>query len=284
MYFKLEKDIVKDGKIGDVFFLSFFIFVQVVKELIFSKGLCLCFELILVGRYLVFVFFFDKIFIFQKIKLQEECDWLKDLMSVIKLKNFGVIICIVVVNKKVEVIDVDLKGLFDKWKLMYIELCKVILFKCVFGEIDKMLFILWDLLNGDFFYIYINDEKFYNEVKEYVVGIVLECEKIVCMYDGRVGIFECFGINKQIKIMFGKKVLLLSGGYLIIEYMEVMYVIDVNFGNCKGVDGQEFNVMLINFEVVEEIVCVFQFRDMGGIVCIDFIDMYDKENNKVFFE
>src|SRR5690606_32309386 len=103
-------------------------------------------------------------------------------------------------------------------------------------------------------------------------------------YDGKLSMFEKFGINKQIKTLFGKKVPLQSGGYLIIEHTEAMHVIDVNSGNRKGADGQENNALLTNMEAAEEIARVLQLRDMGGIVCIDFIDMHDKANNKALYE
>jgi ribonuclease G len=104
------------------------------------------------------------------------------------------------------------------------------------------------------------------------------------LYDGKLDIFEKFGINKQIKTLFGKKVPLPSGGYLIIEHTEAMHVIDVNSGNRKGADGQESNALATNIEAAEEIARVLQLRDMGGIVCVDFIDMHEKENNRILFE
>jgi ribonuclease G len=63
-----------------------------------------------------------------------------------------------------------------------------------------------------------------------------------------------------------------------------MHVIDVNSGNRKGSDGQESNALSTNVEAAEEIARVLQLRDMGGIVAVDFIDMHDRENNKILFE
>ena len=71
---------------------------------------------------------------------------------------------------------------------------------------------------------------------------------------------------------------------MIIEHKEAMHVIDVNSGNRKGADGQESNALATNIEAAEEIARVLQLRDMGGIICVDFIDMHDKKNNKVLFE
>lgn len=284
LYFKGEKDIPKDGKIDDIISSSQSILVQVAKEPISSKGPRLCAEITLAGRYLVLVPFSDKISISQKIKDQAERDRLKDIMDSIRPKNFGVIIRTVAENKKIEQIDQDLKNLLEKWKTMYSNLKTAVPPKRVLGEIDKTSSILRDLLNGDFTNIHVNDESLFGEMKEFIIGIAPGREKILKLYDGKLGIFEKFGVNKQIKTLFGKKVPLPSGGYLIIEHTEAMHVVDVNSGNRKGADGQETNALLTNVEAAEEIARVLQLRDMGGIVCIDFIDMHDKENNKILFD
>ena len=63
-----------------------------------------------------------------------------------------------------------------------------------------------------------------------------------------------------------------------------MHVIDVNSGNRKGADGQESNALATNIEAAEEIARVLQLRDMGGIICVDFIDMHEKANNRTLFD
>ena len=283
-YFRMEKDIPKDGKMEDTISANQNILVQVAKEPISSKGPRLSAEITLAGRYLVLVPFSEKVSISQKIKDHAERDRLKGIMETIKPKNFGVIIRTVAENKKLEQIDQDLSNLIDKWNTMYENLKLSTPPKRVLGEMDKTSSILRDLLNGDFKNIHVNDGDLSNEVREFVSGIAPGREKIVKHYDGKIEIFERYGINKQIKTLFGKKVPLASGGYLIIEHTEAMHVIDVNSGNRKGADGQESNAHATNVEAAEEIARVLQLRDMGGIVVVDFIDMHDRENNKILFE
>ncbi len=283
-YFKSEKDIEKDGKVTDILSTSAPILVQVAKEPISSKGPRLSAEITLAGRYLVLVPFSDKISISQKIKTQEERDRLRVLMDNIKPKNFGVIIRTVAEHKKVEALDQDLRNLMEKWKTMHDNLKIAKPPRRVLGEIDKTSSILRDLLNADFTNIHVSDSKLLDELKEYISGIAPGREKILKLYDGKLSIFERFGINKQIKTMFGKKVPLASGGYLIVEHTEAMHVVDVNSGNRKGAEGQESNALSTNLEAAEELARVLQLRDMGGIICVDFIDMHDRENNKILFE
>ncbi len=282
-YFKMEQDIPKEGKISDIISSSAPILVQVAKEPISSKGPRLCAEITLAGRFLVLVPFSNKVSISQKIKDQGERDRLKDVMKTIKPKNFGVIIRTVAEGKPLEQLDQDLKNLVEKWKKMHENLKGAKPPMRILGEIDKTSSILRDLLNADFTNIHVNDEDLYYSVKDYVADIAPGREKIIKHYDGKLDIFERFGVSKQIKALFGKKVPLSNGGYLIIEHTEAMHVVDVNSGNRKGSDGQESNALATNLEAAEEIARVLQLRDMGGIICIDFIDMHDKANNKDLF-
>lgn len=284
LYFKPEQDIAKEGKIADIVSSSQHILVQVAKEPISSKGPRLSAEVTLAGRFIVLVPFSDKISISQKIKDQAEKDRLKEILQSIKPKNFGVIIRTVAQDKKVEQLDQDLKNLMDKWKKMYDNLKNSVPPRRVLGEINKASSILRDLLNGDFTKIHVNDEALLEQMKTYVASIAPDKEKILKLYNGNLDIFERFGINKQIKMLFGKKVPLPSGGYLIVEHTEAMHVVDVNSGNRKDANGQESNALATNLEAAEELSRVLQLRDMGGIVVVDFIDMHEKENNKALFE
>lgn len=283
-YFKLKEEIAKEGKMGDIISSSQPILVQVAKEPISTKGPRLSAEITLAGRYLVLVPFTEKVSISQKIKDNKERDRLKGILDEIKPKNFGVIIRTVAENKKVEEINQDLQNLLDKWKTLFDNLQNATPKKRVLGEMDKTSTILRDLLNADFSNIHVNDEKLAGEIQEYVESIAPGREKIVKVYDGKHEIFERFGINKQIKTLFGKKVPLPSGGYLIVESTEAMHVVDVNSGNRKDTDNQESNALATNLEAAYELSRLFQLRDMGGIVAIDFIDMHEKENNRELYE
>ncbi|PKR79913.1 ribonuclease E/G [Brumimicrobium salinarum] len=284
LYFKTEEDIAKDGKITDVVSSSQHIMVQVAKEPISSKGPRLSAEVTLAGRYLVLVPFSNKVSISQKIKDPEERDRLRDIMKSIKPKNFGVIIRTVAKNKKIEQLDQDLKNLLDKWKKLHGNLINSKPPRRILGEINKASSLLRDLLNAEFTNIHVNDDALHEKMKLYVASIAPDREKIVKRYNGKLDIFEKFGINKQIKTLFGKKVPLPSGGYLIIEHTEAMHVVDVNSGNRKDAKGQESNALATNLEAAEELARVLQLRDMGGIVAVDFIDMHEKENNRALFD
>jgi ribonuclease G len=76
-----------------------------------------------------------------------------------------------------------------------------------------------------------------------------------------------------------------SGAYLIIEHTEALHVIDVNSGNnVKSGDTQEASALAVNLEAAEEIARQLKLRDMGGIIVVDFIDMYKMEHKKILFK
>src|SRR5690606_28604594 len=123
------------------------------------------------------------------------------------------------------------------------------------------------------------------EVKAYLKSIEPGMEDMAKYYDGRVPIFEHFGIERQIKGSFGRSVSMGKGAYLIIEHTEAMHVIDVNSGNrTNSNDNQEANALTVNMAAAEEIARQLQLRDMGGIIVIDFIDMHRADNRKKLYE
>ncbi len=283
--FKLEPDIDKKGKIKDVIKSGQLVMVQIAKEPISSKGPRLAAEVTLAGRYLVLVPFTDKISISQKIGSNEEKKRLKRLVSSITPKNFGVIIRTVAENKKVAELDQDLRNLIEKWDKIQKDLKGAKPRQKLMGELSRTSSILRDMLNPDFEKIVVNNAQEFEDIKEFIERISPGRSKIVKQHSERQSLFEAYGINKQIKLSFGKQVPMKSGAYLIIEHTEAMHVIDVNSGNRVNKEkSQAENAFECNMEAAEEIARVLRLRDMGGIISVDFIDMPERENQKKLYQ
>jgi ribonuclease G len=283
--FKNLPDIDKSGKIKDQVASSQQILVQVAKEPISAKGPRLTSEITIPGRYIVLVPFSNKISLSQRITSEAERTRLRRLMQSIKPQNFGVIVRTVAENKGAAELHADLEEQVTRWNKLYENLkdnrkvpAKVL------GELGKTNALLRDILNPNFSAIYCNDESVAAEVKSYLRTIAPDKEGVVKFTKSK-DLFDAFSIHKQIKSAFGKQVNLKSGAYLIIEHTEAMHVIDVNSGGRKGgVKNQEENALATNLECAKEIARILKLRDMGGIICIDFIDMNDKANQKQLYE
>ncbi len=283
--YKNEPDINKNGKISDVLAKGQLILVQIVKEPISTKGARLSSEISIAGRNLVLIPFSNKVSVSQKIESIEERGRLKTLLQSIKPKNYGLIVRTVAEDKKVATFDTELRSLVKKWEAAFENIrgvnspCRVI------GEMSRTSAILRDALNGSFNNIYINDENTYDEIKDYIETIAPEKVSIVKHYNGHEPIFEHFGIEKQIKSLFGRTVSIRSGAYLIIEHTEALHVIDVNSGNrSKSAKDQETTALDVNMAAVEEIARQLRLRDMGGIIVTDFIDMQQNEHRQLVYD
>jgi len=283
---KPDEDIDKDGKITDVLTTGQTVIVQITKEPISTKGPRLASEISLAGRNLVLMPFSDKVSISSKIESSEEKNRLKTLVQSIKPKNYGVIVRTVAEGKKVAVLDAELKELVKRWESAFSAIKKEIKAPKLFiGEMNRTSTILRDMLNVTFSSIHVNDSALAEEIRNYIREIAPEKEKIVKLYSGTIPIFDHFGINKQIKALFGKTVSFKHGAYLIIEHTEALHVIDVNSGNrARSGNDQEANALEVNMEAAGEIARQLRLRDMGGIIVVDFIDMQSAENKQLLFD
>ncbi|MEM9981927.1 MAG: Rne/Rng family ribonuclease [Bacteroidota bacterium] len=282
--FKFAPPIEKIGKISQVLSRNTPILVQVTKEPISTKGPRLSCELSIAGRYLVLVPFSNTISISKRIVSKEEKQRLTRLIQSIKPARFGVIVRTAAEGREVAELDSDLRQLVEKWEKGFETLKNAKPRDKVIGEVGRVSSILRDLLNENFDNIATDSKPIYEEIRTLVKRISPKQEKIVKLHNGKTKIFESFGIEKQLKLLFGKSVSLSSGGYLVIEHTEALHVIDVNSGN-KSVSeaSQEATALAVNLEAVKEISRQLRIRDMGGIIIVDFIDMKKVDNKKTIY-
>ena len=283
--FKLDPDLPKNGKIGDLLNVGDLLPVQIAKEPIHTKGPRITAEVSFAGRYLVLVPFSNRISVSQKIRSSEERNRLRRLIQSIKPANYGVIIRTVAEGKKVADLDADLRSLISKWEQCIIEMKKMTTFGRMVSEMDQTSVMLRDLLNESFNNIHVNDEKLYEEIQKNIQTFAPQKADIVHLYKGKEPIFDYFNVTKQIKGFFGKIVTIRNGVYLVIEHTEAMHVIDVNSGHrVNKENSQEDNAFQVNVEAAKEIARQLRLRDMGGIIIVDFIDMHEAKHRKDLFD
>lgn len=280
-----KSDINKYGKISDVLTLGQKILVQIVKEAISSKGPRLTTEISIAGRNIILIPFANNIFVSQKIREKEERERLRQLVISIRPKNFGFIIRTVAKNRRVAVLNSELRQLKTKWYNAIKKLPEKEIGELVLGELDQTSAFLRDVLTNSFNGIYVNDKSTYSEIKDYLGTIAPDSQKIVKLYNGKEEIFDYYGVSKQIKSSFGMIVNLKKGAYLIIENTEALHVIDVNSGNrTVGKADQQSNAFEVNCMAVDEIARQLRLRDLGGIVVVDFIDMYTSAHKNEIYK
>ncbi len=283
--FNLMPEINKKGKISEQLSSGQRVVVQISKEPINTKGPRLTSEISIAGRNLVLLPFSDKVSVSQKIKQREERERLRQLIQSIKPKNYGIIVRTEAQNRRVSVLDAEIKSLVEKWENACKGLAKSVPPVLLAGEMDATSTLLRDTLNNSFNSVIVNDPAIYHEAKTFIGGIAPEKEKIVKLDTDKVSVFDrYFNINKQIKLAFGKTVTFKNGAYLIMEHTEALFVIDVNSGNRANNADQESNALEVNLAAADEIARQLRLRDIGGIIVVDFIDLHKNENKKALYD
>ena len=283
--FKFEPEIDKLGKVGDVLKKGQQLLVQIVKEPISTKGPRLSCELSLAGRYLVLVPFSNTVSVSKKIVSKEERQRLKRLIMSIKPENFGVIIRTVAEGKEVAELDRDMRSMVSSWEQGIQVLKSAKERDKIIGELGRSSSILRDILNESFDSIVVDNPQMHDEIKTYIEQIAPDKLNILKHYTGKIKTFEHFGIEKQLKSLFGKTISIPGGGYLIIEHTEALHVIDVNSGNKSNSETDQENTALnVNLTAAKEVARQLRLRDLGGIIVVDFIDMKSVENRQKVFD
>ena len=282
--FQVEPEIMKNGKITDIFNGKPEILVQVLKEPISSKGPRLSCEISMPGRFVVVTPFNDTVAISRKIHSAEERKRLQRIVESIKPKNLGVIVRTAAEGQNTAELHADILELEKMWKTIQRNLKGAKAPQMILNEQDKTTSILRDLLSDSFQKVVVNDKALMLETRDYISRISPGQQDIVTLHAASQPIFDTYGITKQVKASFGKTVNLSSGAYLIIEHTEALHVIDVNSGTRHADAGQEQNALSTNLEAAAEIVRQLRLRDLGGIIIIDFIDMKLPDHKKQLLE
>lgn len=284
-YFQIEPDIPKNGTINQVFRTGDIVLVRIAKEPISNKGPRVSSELSFPGRYLVLVPFAHKVSVSSKITSAAERKRLKETAEIIRPHNFGLIVRTQAENASISELEQDLKDLLQKWMQVQERLLNAHIPSRVHTEMGMSFVILRDLLNETFHAIYVDNPELAEEIKRFIKQISPGQEHIVKVHKHKRPLFEHYGIDTQIRNLFGKKVILKNGAYLIIERTEAFHTIDVNSGTrSDDTKNQEQNALDVNLAAAEEIVRQLRLRDLGGIIVIDFIDMSSGLNRRKLYD
>jgi ribonuclease G len=150
----------------------------------------------------------------------------------------------------------------------------------LYSELSLPLRVIRDMANSKTRRIVVDDKKIYEEMKDFLTRFVADPKPRLEHYQGALPIFDHFGIESRIDDNLGKKVWLKSGGYLVIDQSEALTAIDVNTGRFVGKRDLEETVLKTNLEAVKEVVYQLRFRNIGGLIIIDLIDMESTENRE----
>ncbi|HCI69340.1 MAG TPA: ribonuclease E/G, partial [Balneola sp.] len=258
--------------------------VQIVKEPIGSKGPRISTDITIAGRFLVLIPMGDYIAVSKKISNYKERRRLKNVLGDMVPDGFGVIVRTVAQGQDEKAIEDDLRDVLRKWEKILDKLETAKPPSLLHRDLDMTESLIRDLFAKNYERVLVDDPKMYRQIKSYVSQIAPEMAQNVHQYKGKKHIFDQMGIAEDVNSIFNPRVRMKSGGYLIFEQTEAMYVVDVNSGPYAAKAKQEDNSLKTNLDAAREIAKQLRLRDIGGIIVVDFIDLRDDKNRKKIYD
>lgn len=258
--------------------------VQIVKEPIGSKGPRVSTDITIAGRFLVLIPMGEYIALSKKINNGKERRRLKSIVGSMLPEGFGVIVRTVAQKQNKEAIEDDMRTILKKWERILNKLETAKAPALLYKDLDITESLIRDLFAKQYDRVLIDDYQLYKSVKSYVSQIAPKMLPAVQLYKGKDHIFDHTNIGHDVNSIFSPRVRMPSGGYLIFEQTEAMYVVDVNSGPYAAKEKQEDNSLKTNLEAAREIAKQLRLRDIGGIIVVDFIDLRDNKNRKKIYD
>jgi ribonuclease G len=259
------------------------VLVQISKEPIGTKGARVTSHISLPGRYVVFLPTVDHVGISKRIGSEKERSRLRDAIDGMKPPSGGLIVRTLAEGLTKKQLKADVGYLVRLWgEVVKKREEQKKAPTCLYTELDLVLKTARDLFTDDIDKIVIDDHDEYVRLRRFVEMFLPERVEQIELYEGEEPIFDAYGIEDEIGRALSRKVPLPSGGYLIIDQAEALTAIDVNTGRFvgKGSKDLEETILMTNLEAVEEIAYQLRFRNIGGLIILDLIDMERASNRE----
>jgi ribonuclease G len=266
------RDVVKEGQE---------IIVQITKEPIGTKGARCSSHISLPGRYVVYLPTLEHVGVSKRIGSDKERARLRDTIESMKPQTGGLIVRTVAEGLTKKQLKQDVGYLVQLWGEIAKKREGARAPATLLSELDIVLKTARDLLTDEVDGLVIDDKAQYDRLCRFVEAFMPERLKDIEYYSGDEPIFDAYGIEDEISRALSRKVPLPSGGYLIIDEAEALTAIDVNTGRFvgKGSKDMEETILKTNLEAVQEIAYQLRFRNIGGLIILDLIDM-EKASNR----
>lgn len=257
--------------------------VQVAKEPIGNKGARLTSHVSIPGRHLVLMPTVNHIGISRRIDDREERERLRGIVQEIRPDHLGFIVRTVSEGAFKEKLKSEMDFLVRLWSNVQAKMEKPPSPRLLYKDLSISLRAVRDLFTKEVDRLIIDSNEEHEHIVEFIKTFAPKLEYSVEFYDGADPIFDAFGIEMEISRALGNKIWLKSGGYIVIEMTEALTAIDVNTGSYVGKRNLEETILKTNLEAVKEIAYQLRFRNIGGLIVIDFIDMEKKPNRERVF-
>ena len=256
------------------------IVVQVAKEPIGTKGARITSHVSIAGRHLVLTPWGNRVGVSRRIESDRERRRLREVVERVRPRDLGFIIRTAGEGAREADLEADVRYLASVWEEIQQRQDTARAPSVLHSELSLPLRVIRDFANGETRRIVIDSPDVHAQMQDFVSRFMADPRPKIELYRGAEPIFDHFAVESQIDANLGRKVWLKSGGYLIVDQSEALTAIDVNTGRYVGKRDLEETVLKTNLEAVKEVVYQLRFRNIGGLIIIDLIDMESGENRE----
>lgn len=255
------------------------VMVQVLKEGMREKGAALTTNLSLPGRYLVYTPNSDRSGVSRKIENTDKRHQLKDILAgLVGEEGAGVIIRTAGIDRPALDLKRDLAALKKEWTAIQDRNSRITRPGILHQEPGSIVRVLRDYFTDDVEEVWVDSPDAYQEALAYFKSTLPKFQKRLKLYVGDLSLFSAHNIEEQMEALGSSRVALNSGGGIVIESTEALVSIDVNSGKSNQESDIEDTALRTNLEAAKEVARQLRLRNLGGLIVVDFIDMFQAKN------
>lgn len=258
------------------------ILVQIYKDPLGTKGARLTTQFTIPSRYLVFTPGVKQITVSQKIIDEKERQRLINMIT--PSEEGGYIFRTAAEEVQQAEVEKEKQFLETVWSEIKEKTRSAIVGDLVYEEIPIALRVLRDLVGYNVEKIRVDNADVANSMCQFANSYVPELVDRIETYQDDQPIFDLYSVETELQKALYRKVYLKSGGHLIFDQTEAMTTIDVNTGSFTGNNSVENTIFKTNMEAVGVIARQIRLRNLGGIIIIDFIDMYNTKHKEELYQ
>jgi ribonuclease G len=254
--------------------------VQVIKDPIGSKGARLSTQISIAGRLLVFLPQDNHIGVSQKIPMELREALRKRLVQLAhsEEEKGGFILRTNGEDATDSQLLEDIAYLRKTWAKVKAASKQLAPKSLLHQDLNLLQRVLRDMVDEHTQTIRIDSQEQHQMLQQFGMEFMPSAVAKLAHYKGERPIFDLFNIDEEIQQALGRKVLLKSGGYLIIDQTEALTTVDVNTGGFVGARNFEDTIYKTNLEAAGAIARQLRLRNLGGVIVIDFIDMQSEQH------
>jgi ribonuclease G len=258
------------------------ILVQVIKDPMGSKGARLTTFVSLPSKYLVYMPHGMGVGVSSRIEGESERARLKTLVTEMlsSAASGAYIVRTAAQSASAEHLREDMAYLQKLWQHVRAQGEKMSSGEIVHEDLPLALRILRDELARGVDRVLVDSPGEHARMLRFAENFIPTAARGIELYGGPRPIFDLHGIEEEIGLALQQKVVLKSGGHLMIDQTEAMTTIDVNTGAYVGHRNLEETIYRTNLEAAVSIARQLRLRNLGGIIIIDFIDMRDEPHRR----